>query len=213
VRACADRFAAVWRETHGGAPLPKIGLGRFVVSEERERCARRGAPRHKRWYEVLHFLSSLMGVSHRPFFGRPRNSTRVAEDGRAFSRHARERGGIRGEADGPTRRRITSSAIRVAGNLTARNETLRSIVPFRERRVMPMLRRASVTARLRLREEPMAPFHPHLGDAARPVSRGPRRAIPRMSVKSHRRHLARGSPDVFARLIRAEKMSGILGPG
>src|SRR6266850_717675 len=84
LRACADRFAAVWRETHGGAPLPKIGLGRFVVVGKNANDARAAARRaYKRWYESFTFLSSLMGVSHR--HSRPPEFEAIAEDGRAFA--------------------------------------------------------------------------------------------------------------------------------
>jgi len=84
VRACADRFAAVWKETHGEAPLPKIGLGRFVVVGKNAQQARAAARRaYRRWYESFTFLSSLMGVSHR--HARPPEFDAIAEDGRAFA--------------------------------------------------------------------------------------------------------------------------------
>ena len=138
VRACADRFAVVWKETHGKAPLPKIGLGRFVVVGKNANEARAAARRaYKRWYESFTFLSSLMGVSHR--HSRSPEFDAIAEDGRAFA----------GDPEGVAEYVRTQLAEAGAnyfvgqfafGNLT-QEETLRSIALFSEE-VMTMLERA-----------------------------------------------------------------------
>ena len=127
VRACSDRFAAVWKETHGEAPLPRIGLGRFVVVGNNAKDARAAARRaYKRWYESFTFLSSLMGVSHR--HSRPPEFDAIAEDGRAFA------GDPEGAA-GYVRAQLAEAGANyfvgqfAFGNLT-QEETLRSIALF-----------------------------------------------------------------------------------
>jgi len=137
-----DRFRAVWKETHGDAPLPKIGLGRFVVVGRNANDARAAARRaYKRWYESFTFLSSLMGVSHR--HSRPPEFDAIAEDGRAFA------GDPEGVA-GYVRAQLAESGASyfvgqfAFGNLTL-EETLRSIALF-SGEVMTMLERAPVRA-------------------------------------------------------------------
>jgi alkanesulfonate monooxygenase SsuD/methylene tetrahydromethanopterin reductase-like flavin-dependent oxidoreductase (luciferase family) len=127
VRVCSDRFAAVWKETHGEAPLPRIGLGRFVVVGKNAKDARAAARRaYKRWYESFTFLSSLMGVSHR--HSRPPEFDAIAEDGRAFA------GDPEGVA-GYVRAQLAEAGANyfvgqfAFGNLT-QEETLRSIGLF-----------------------------------------------------------------------------------
>src|SRR3989454_1106803 len=84
LKPCFERFRAVWRETRGEAPLPRIGLGRFIVVGKNAGDARAAARRaYKRWYESFTFLSSLLGVSHR--HSRPPEFEAIAEDGRAFA--------------------------------------------------------------------------------------------------------------------------------
>jgi len=84
LKPCFERFRAVWKETRGDAPLPKVGLGRFIVvgknANETRAVARRA---YRRWHESFTFLSSLMGVSHR--HSRPPEFDAIAEDGRAFA--------------------------------------------------------------------------------------------------------------------------------
>ena len=46
-RVLTDRYRAAWKEAHGEEPLPKLGLGRFIVVAEDRRggaCTRRAAP-------------------------------------------------------------------------------------------------------------------------------------------------------------------------
>ncbi len=142
VRACADRFIAVWKETHGEAPLPKIGLGRFVVVGKNANEARAAARRaYKRWYESFTFLASLMGFGMR--HARPPEFDAIAEDGRAFA-------GTPESVAEYVERQMSESAANyfvgqfAFGNLT-QEETLRSIGLFASE-VMPMLKRAPVRA-------------------------------------------------------------------
>jgi alkanesulfonate monooxygenase SsuD/methylene tetrahydromethanopterin reductase-like flavin-dependent oxidoreductase (luciferase family) len=63
--ACA-RYRAVWRECHGAAPLPKLGLGRFIVVAQTERealaLARRAYPK---WHASFTYLFRRHGRAMR----------------------------------------------------------------------------------------------------------------------------------------------------
>jgi alkanesulfonate monooxygenase SsuD/methylene tetrahydromethanopterin reductase-like flavin-dependent oxidoreductase (luciferase family) len=56
--ASLDRYRAVWRECKGDAPLPKLGLGRFIVVAETDAAAldlaRRAYPKWHRSFTALH---------------------------------------------------------------------------------------------------------------------------------------------------------------
>ncbi len=133
------RFRAVWKETRGDAPLPKVGLGRFIVvgknANETRAVARRA---YRRWHESFTFLSSLMGVSHR--HSRPPEFDAIAEDGRAFA-------GTPDESAEYVQRQLAESGANyfvgqfAFGNLSL-EETLSSIALFSEE-VMTMLKRAA----------------------------------------------------------------------
>src|SRR5712691_11198400 len=136
VRACSDRFAAVWKEERGDAPLPKIGIGRFVVVGKNAGEARAAARRaYKRWYGSFTFLSSLMGFRMR--HARPPEFDAIVEDGRAFA-------GTPERVSEYVERQMAESAANyfvgqfAFGNLT-QEETLRSIALFSDE-VMTMLR-------------------------------------------------------------------------
>jgi alkanesulfonate monooxygenase SsuD/methylene tetrahydromethanopterin reductase-like flavin-dependent oxidoreductase (luciferase family) len=65
-RLCAQRFAAVWRETHGAAPLPKLGVGRFIVVADTDDAALALARRaYPKWHEAFTFLPRLHGYTQR----------------------------------------------------------------------------------------------------------------------------------------------------
>ena len=133
------RFRAVWKETRGDAPLPKIGLGRFIVvgknAAETRAVARRA---YCRWHENFTYLSSRMGFAHR--HSRPPEFDAIAEDGRAFA-------GTPEDAAEYVQAQLAESGANyfvgqfAFGNLTL-EETLRSIALFSDE-VMTMLKRAA----------------------------------------------------------------------
>ena len=71
-RLAMASYYKTWQETHGAAPLPKLGLGRFVVVAETDaealRLARRAYPV---WHRSFTHLFRLRG--------RPQNHPRPAE--------------------------------------------------------------------------------------------------------------------------------------
>src|SRR5919198_7124 len=85
---CFERYRAAWREIHreteGEAPLPKIGIGRFVfvadTNAEALRVARRA---YAKWHASFVYLSQLMGWKHR--HPRPAEFDAIAADGRAVA--------------------------------------------------------------------------------------------------------------------------------
>jgi len=131
------RFRAVWKETRGEAPLPKIGIGRFVFvarsAGEALSTARRA---YRRWHESFVFLSRLMGWEHK--HPRPPEFDAIAEDGRAFA------GTPEAAAEYVQAQMRDSGANYFVGQFAfgdlTQEETLRSIGLFAEE-VMPTLQR------------------------------------------------------------------------
>jgi alkanesulfonate monooxygenase SsuD/methylene tetrahydromethanopterin reductase-like flavin-dependent oxidoreductase (luciferase family) len=63
-RALTDRYRKGWRESHGEAALPKLGLGRFIVVAETDAAALALARRaYKRWHASFHHLWHVHGVT------------------------------------------------------------------------------------------------------------------------------------------------------
>ncbi|HEU5273377.1 MAG TPA: LLM class flavin-dependent oxidoreductase [Xanthobacteraceae bacterium] len=83
-RACSERYRAVWRELHGEAPLPKLGLGRFIVVADTDRealaLARRAYPK---WHEAFTFLPRRHGVAQQ--HPRPAEFDALAARGQGFA--------------------------------------------------------------------------------------------------------------------------------
>jgi len=137
LKPCFERFRVVWKETRGEAPLPKMGLGRFIVvgknASETRAVARRA---YRRWHESFTYLSSLLGVGHR--HSRPPEFDAIAEDGRAFA-------GMPEDAAEYVKKQLAESGANhfvgqfAFGNLSL-EETLRSIALFSDE-VMTMLKR------------------------------------------------------------------------
>jgi alkanesulfonate monooxygenase SsuD/methylene tetrahydromethanopterin reductase-like flavin-dependent oxidoreductase (luciferase family) len=132
------RFRAVWKETRGDAPLPRIGLGRFIVVGESTNEARAVARRaYRSWHQSFTYLSSRMGFGHR--HSRPPEFDAIAEDGRAFA-------GTPGETAEYVRSQLAQSGANyfvgqfAFGNLSL-EETLRSVALFADE-VMTMLKPA-----------------------------------------------------------------------
>jgi alkanesulfonate monooxygenase SsuD/methylene tetrahydromethanopterin reductase-like flavin-dependent oxidoreductase (luciferase family) len=63
-RACSAQYRATWTRLHGDAPLPKLGLGRFIVlaptDHEAMRIARRA---YAKWHASFTYLFRLHGRS------------------------------------------------------------------------------------------------------------------------------------------------------
>ena len=65
-RLCCERFRAVWRETHGEAPLPKLGIGRFIVVADTDEAALALARRaYPKWHAAFTFLPRMHGYAQR----------------------------------------------------------------------------------------------------------------------------------------------------
>lgn len=83
-RTFSDAYRRVWAETHGEAPAPRIGIGRFVVvAEERARAQDIGRRAYARWFESFTFASRRHGLplGH----ARPPEFDAMAELGRAVA--------------------------------------------------------------------------------------------------------------------------------
>ena len=139
MRECTDRFRAVWKETRSDAPVPKIGIGRFVFVGRKALEARATAGRaYRRWHESFNYLSSLMGFEHkRP---RPAEFDAIVEDGRAFA------GTPEGVAEYVHKQMNEAGANYFVGQFAfgdlTLEETLRSVGLFAAE-VMPNLKRAA----------------------------------------------------------------------
>jgi alkanesulfonate monooxygenase SsuD/methylene tetrahydromethanopterin reductase-like flavin-dependent oxidoreductase (luciferase family) len=142
MRACTDRYRAVWKETHGAAPLPRIGLARLVYVDKSTETARATAARaYRRWLASFNYLSSLMGFKHlRP---RPERFEEILEDGRAFA------GTPEAVAEFVQRQTAEAGANYFVGQFAfgdlSLEEALRSVGLFASE-VMPMLARGAAPA-------------------------------------------------------------------
>ena len=135
---CFQNYRKAWRETRGDAPLPKMGIGRFVFVGDSAREALAIARRaYAKWHASFVYLSQLMGWKHR--HPRPAEFDAIAADGRA----------VAGTPDAVVQyvqeqMRATGANYFVGqfafGDLTL-EETLRSVGLFAGE-VMPMLARA-----------------------------------------------------------------------
>ena len=62
IRETVASYRKTWRETHGDTPLPKIGLGRFIVVGETDAEAMGLASRaYRPWYDSFIYLPRLLG--------------------------------------------------------------------------------------------------------------------------------------------------------
>ena len=83
-RACSERYRAVWRETHGDAPLPKLGLGRFIVVADTDAAALALARRaYPKWHDAFTFLPRRHGVKQ--MHPRPSDFDTLAARGQGFA--------------------------------------------------------------------------------------------------------------------------------
>ena len=62
VRLTVASYRKTWRETQGSAPIPKIGLGRFIVVGETDAAAMKLASRaYRPWFDSFTHLPRLLG--------------------------------------------------------------------------------------------------------------------------------------------------------
>jgi alkanesulfonate monooxygenase SsuD/methylene tetrahydromethanopterin reductase-like flavin-dependent oxidoreductase (luciferase family) len=62
-RALIDSYRSAWTQTNGDKPLPKLGLGRFIVVAETDAAAMAIARRaYKRWHDSFHILWRKHGM-------------------------------------------------------------------------------------------------------------------------------------------------------
>jgi len=143
IRLAIDRYRATWRAAHGAsAPLPKLGLGRFIVVGETDAQALHLARRaYTVWYDAFTLLSRQRG--RRQTHPRPAEFDGIIECGQ----------GIAGSP--ATVRNFLASQLEETGcnyvvgqfafgDLT-RDECLHSIGLFADQ-VMPALRASASTA-------------------------------------------------------------------
>jgi alkanesulfonate monooxygenase SsuD/methylene tetrahydromethanopterin reductase-like flavin-dependent oxidoreductase (luciferase family) len=83
-KVCSDRYRAVWRETRGEAPLPKLGLGRFIVVADTDDAALALARRaYPIWHGAFTFLPRLHGIKQ--MHPRPADFDTLAARGQGFA--------------------------------------------------------------------------------------------------------------------------------
>ena len=62
IRETVASYRTTWQDTNGSAPLPKIGLGRFIVVADTDAQAMRLASRaYRPWFDSFIYLSRLRG--------------------------------------------------------------------------------------------------------------------------------------------------------
>jgi alkanesulfonate monooxygenase SsuD/methylene tetrahydromethanopterin reductase-like flavin-dependent oxidoreductase (luciferase family) len=83
-RACSERYRAVWRETRGEAPLPKLGLGRFIVVADTDDAALTLARRaYPIWHDAFTFLPRMHGIKQ--MHPRPADFDTLMAHGQGFA--------------------------------------------------------------------------------------------------------------------------------
>jgi alkanesulfonate monooxygenase SsuD/methylene tetrahydromethanopterin reductase-like flavin-dependent oxidoreductase (luciferase family) len=84
-RALTDSYRAAWTDAHGGKPLPKLGLGRFIVVAETDAAALALARRaYRKWHDSFHHLWRKHGTV--PTQGeRAREFDEIMEGGRGIA--------------------------------------------------------------------------------------------------------------------------------
>jgi alkanesulfonate monooxygenase SsuD/methylene tetrahydromethanopterin reductase-like flavin-dependent oxidoreductase (luciferase family) len=65
-RAISDSYRAAWHESRGAAPLPKIGLLRFIyVDDDDDRALKSARRAYLEWHRSFHYLFELHGTGPR----------------------------------------------------------------------------------------------------------------------------------------------------
>jgi len=90
-KLCSERYRAVWRETRDDAPVPKLGLGRFIVVADTDAAALALARRaYPKWHDSFTFLFRMHGAiaaASAPGGLRHADGARPGFCGRAGKRH------------------------------------------------------------------------------------------------------------------------------
>ena len=80
----SDSYRAAWTESHGDAPRPKFGLGRFVVVADTDSEAVRMAERaYPMWHDSFYHLFKVYG--RMPSHPRPPTYAEIMADGRGIA--------------------------------------------------------------------------------------------------------------------------------
>jgi alkanesulfonate monooxygenase SsuD/methylene tetrahydromethanopterin reductase-like flavin-dependent oxidoreductase (luciferase family) len=135
-RRFTDAYRAAWRETHGNAPEPRIGISYFVVVDEDEQAALAAARRaYPVWHRSFNHLFTLYG--HVPRHPRPPEFDTLAAQGKAIAGSPRKvLDYLRAES---ARANVNYLVVQIAfGDLTP-TEITRSVDLF-ARHVMPGIR-------------------------------------------------------------------------
>jgi alkanesulfonate monooxygenase SsuD/methylene tetrahydromethanopterin reductase-like flavin-dependent oxidoreductase (luciferase family) len=83
-RACSERYRAVWCEMRGEAPLPKLGLGRFIVVADTDEAALALARRaYPKWHGAFTYLPRMHGIKQ--MHPRPADFDTLAARGQGFA--------------------------------------------------------------------------------------------------------------------------------
>jgi alkanesulfonate monooxygenase SsuD/methylene tetrahydromethanopterin reductase-like flavin-dependent oxidoreductase (luciferase family) len=83
-KLCSERYRAVWRETRGDAPVPKLGLGRFIVVSDTDAAALALARRaYPKWHDSFTFLFRMHGRSQQ--HPRPADFDTLMQRGQGFA--------------------------------------------------------------------------------------------------------------------------------
>ena len=83
-RTFVDAYRASWREIHGTAPEPRIGISYFVVIDEDEKTALEAARRaYPVWHRSFNYLFTLYGTP--PRHPRPPEFDALAAEGKAIA--------------------------------------------------------------------------------------------------------------------------------
>ena len=140
---CNDEFMRVWREVHGDAPLPFMGLGRFVVVAETDEkalaIARRAYPH---WHQgFTHLFRSLGRMNRHP---RPDNWDMLHAQGKGIAGSPRTV--VRFLADQMTRAKCNYCVAQIAFGDQSLDELTSSINLFASH-VMPEMRSLDEQAR------------------------------------------------------------------
>jgi alkanesulfonate monooxygenase SsuD/methylene tetrahydromethanopterin reductase-like flavin-dependent oxidoreductase (luciferase family) len=135
-RVCSDRYRAIWRETRGDAPLPKLGLGRFIVVADTDAAALALARRaYPRWHDSFTFLFRMHGRSQQ--HPRPADFDTLMARGQGFAGSPTSvTAWLRAQLDETATNYVVGQL--AFGDLTL-DECRRSVGLFAER-VMPALR-------------------------------------------------------------------------